>query len=78
LPALSAVPDEESRMATRKQRAFTLMEILVILFIVAVLSGLLLPVVSSVRRAARAAECQSHLTAIMQGMSLYLKDNQDV
>jgi prepilin-type processing-associated H-X9-DG protein len=38
----------------------------------------LLPVISSVRRSARAAECQSHLTALMQGMSLYLKDNKEV
>lgn len=60
------------------RRAFTLMEMLVIIMIIGILTGLLLPVVSSVRRNARAAECQNHLTACAQAMAGWLKDHEEI
>lgn len=60
------------------RRAFTLMEMLVIVMIIGLLTGLLIPVVSSARRAARAAQCAGHLSACIQAMSGWLKDNNDI
>ena len=44
----------------RRQRAFTLVELLVVIAIIAILIALLLPAVQSAREAARRAKCSNH------------------
>lgn len=62
----------ESGSTTR--RAFTLIEILVVLAIIAVLAAILLPVLSTVREKGRAAVCQSNLKQIGTSITMYTQD----
>ena len=57
--------------------AFTLIELLVVITIIAVLAGLLLPVLSSAQESARSAKCISNLKQIGAAMNLYANDNNN-
>ncbi|MGQ9487314.1 MAG: prepilin-type N-terminal cleavage/methylation domain-containing protein [Armatimonadota bacterium] len=57
-----------------KRAAFTLMELLVVIAIIVVLVGLLLPVISQVRRQAEKIPCMNNLKQIHAAMMLYLDD----
>lgn len=61
----------------RIRRAFTLVELLVVVGIIAALIGILLPVLSRVREHAKRTNCLSNLRQLGQGMIMYAGENRD-
>jgi len=59
-----------------QQRAFTLVEVLVVVGIVALLMGVLLPTINRARETSRRASCMANLRAIGQGLLAYAGDNK--
>ncbi|HEY7090340.1 MAG TPA: type II secretion system protein [Tepidisphaeraceae bacterium] len=60
---------------SRGRRAFSLIELLVVIFIIAVLMGILLPVLSKARSASRRTTCRAQLRDIGNLFQLYLNEN---
>lgn len=58
-----------------RHAAFSLIELLVVVSILAILAGLLLPAIGMIRGSARAAGCLSHLRQLGLGVSAYATDN---
>ena len=66
-----------SRLSFRSGRAFTLVELLTVIAIIGVLAGILIPIVGSVRRNAKQAQCLSNVRQIGLGMKLFASDNRN-
>lgn len=62
---------------TRRSRAFTLAELLTVLAIIAVLAGLLFPVLISAKGEAKRAQCLSNMKQASAATMLYLMDYDD-
>ncbi len=58
-----------------KQKAFTLIELLVVIAIIALLMGILMPVLSRVRKQGWQTVCRSNLRQIGAAAALYAEDN---
>jgi len=67
--------DSNSGRQTRGRRAFTLIELIVVLFVLAVLIALLLPAVQSARESARRVSCQHNLRQIGIAIANYASAN---
>jgi prepilin-type processing-associated H-X9-DG protein len=63
------------RSTARKLLAFTLVELLVVIGIIALLISILLPVLNKVRDEANTVACSAQLRSIMQGVMIYASQN---
>jgi prepilin-type N-terminal cleavage/methylation domain-containing protein len=67
----------KSPYSSRRRGAFTLIELLVVVAIIAVLAGILLPVLNSIRQQADSTKCVSNLRQIGLAINAYASDNAD-
>ena len=67
-------PGDKSR-ATPRNRAFTLVEMIVVIAVIAILAAFLLPVLGRARQVARRTECASNLRQWAIAFNSYVEDN---
>ena len=58
-----------------RKNGFTLIELIMVISIIAVLAGLLIPIIGNAKRLAKEAQCRSQLGTIKASLSLYKDTN---
>ena len=66
-----------SRKIDHSSRGFTLVELLLVVTILAVLAGLILPVVAGLRTKAKAAQCRASMKQFGAALMMYAEDSVD-
>jgi prepilin-type N-terminal cleavage/methylation domain-containing protein/prepilin-type processing-associated H-X9-DG protein len=65
-------------MRVKTQNAFTLLELLVVIGIIAILASLLLPALAQAKSKAKQTVCLNTLRQLSTGLTLYVDENDDV
>jgi prepilin-type N-terminal cleavage/methylation domain-containing protein len=75
---MKEIIDKLNYKIARENLIFTLVELLVVIFIVGVLATLVLPALHKAKDSARRTQCKSNLHGIGQAMAIYLDDYQAI